>query len=375
MKLAGREIDKVTLVSAGYLAQRRLAEGIRLNVPESIALLATQVMYLARRGCSVSFLMNEGKKMLGKRQVLPGVAAIVDEVQVEATFPDGTKLVTIHHPICTVDGNLQLALQGSFLPVPDLNAPGVFPACDNEGLIPGQVLTLRQPIKLNVGREYVEIEVMNTADRPIQVGSHYHFIETNRYLRFDRRAAYGMRLNIAAGTSIRFEPGESKRVALVSIVGNQVIRGGNNLCNGAVDKIDPVVLDTIIDKAVAEGFEMTIDGPNSSIFTSGGGFSRKRKLSDLSSSNLQGLMSNSSTGYAGLDMPRDLYARMFGPTTGDVVRLADTELYIRVERDLTVYGDECKFGGGKVLREGMGQATGLSATGMIVLHLLQVCKH
>src|SRR6185295_3593866 len=91
-------------------------------------------------------------------------------------------------------------------------------------------------IVLNDGRDAVKLAVTNRGDRPIQVGSHYHFIETNRALVFDRAAAYGMRLDIPAGTAVRFEPGETKTVQLVSIAGDRVIRGGNALADGAVSE-------------------------------------------------------------------------------------------------------------------------------------------
>jgi hypothetical protein len=118
----------------------------------------------------------------------------VDGLQVEATFPDGCKLVSLHDPICRSDGDLALALQGSFLPVPALSA---FQDHPEEDLVPGQVLVERAvPIRLNEGREALQLRVLNTADRPVQVGSHCHFVEANPYLRFDRRASYGMRLNM-----------------------------------------------------------------------------------------------------------------------------------------------------------------------------------
>jgi hypothetical protein len=114
--------------------------------------------------------------------------------KIEATFPDGTKLVTIHHPINKENGNLELALYGSFLPVPAIS---IFPyPHPEEGLIPGDIITLSTPILINRGREYCELEIFNTADRPIQVGSHYHFLETNPYLEFDRALSYGKRLNM-----------------------------------------------------------------------------------------------------------------------------------------------------------------------------------
>jgi urease subunit gamma/beta len=87
---------------------------------------------------------------------------------------------------------------------------------------------------LNEGRPTIELEVANSGDRPIQVGSHYHFIETNRALVFDRRGAYGFRLDIPAGTAVRFEPGETKTVKLVAIAGARVIRGGNAWASGPV---------------------------------------------------------------------------------------------------------------------------------------------
>ena len=93
-------------------------------------------------------------------------------------------------------------------------------------MIPGEIVTAEGAIELNPGRKTVDIEVTNSGDRPIQVGSHYHFYETNDALRFERRRAYGFRLNIASGTAVRFEPGETKTVALVEIAGNRVVRGG-----------------------------------------------------------------------------------------------------------------------------------------------------
>ena len=87
---------------------------------------------------------------------------------------------------------------------------------------------------LNDGRDGITLSVTNLGDRPIQVGSHYHFIETNASLLFDRGQAYGMRLDIPAGTAVRFEPGDTKAVQLVQIAGNRIIRGGNNLADGPV---------------------------------------------------------------------------------------------------------------------------------------------
>src|SRR6266481_5272333 len=136
-----REIDKLLLHNAGFLAQKRLARGVRLNHPEAIALIATVILEFIRDGKSVAELMNLGRRLLGRNQVMPGVPEMVSEVQVEGTFPDGSKLVTVHHPIAAENGDLRLALHGSFLPVPELSVfksasdiaePGACEAGDGE---------------------------------------------------------------------------------------------------------------------------------------------------------------------------------------------------------------------------------------------------
>lgn len=216
--------------NAGFLAQKRLARGLRLNHPEAVALIATQILEFIREGRSVAELMNLGRQLLGRNQVVPGVPEMIAEVQVEGTFPDGTKLVTVHHPIANENGDFALALHGSFLPVPPILA---FKPMPDEGE-PGACEVREGEIELNSGRETVELSVTHLGDRPIQVGSHYHFIETNAALKFDRARAYGKRLDIPAGTAVRFEPGESKTVKLVAIAGRKVIRGGNRLASGKV---------------------------------------------------------------------------------------------------------------------------------------------
>jgi urease subunit gamma/beta len=230
MHLAPRELEKLQLHTAGCLAQKRLARGLRLNYPEAVALIATQLLEFIRDGKRVAELMDLGRKLLGRNQVMPGVPEMISEVQVEGTFPDGSKLVTVHHPIASDDGDLALAFYGSFLPVPKLS---VFKAVADDG-VPGAFETVEGDLELNAGRVAVELRVTNLGDRPIQVGSHYHFIETNAALQFDRGAAYGYRLDIPAGTAVRFEPGETKKVRLVEIAGRKVIRGGNKLGDGKV---------------------------------------------------------------------------------------------------------------------------------------------
>lgn len=213
MHLTPRDLDKLLLHSAGFLAQKRLARGVRLNAPEATALLATQLLEFIRDGRSVAELMDLGRQMLGHADVMPGVGSMLDEVQVEGTFPDGTKLVTVHRPIAAERGDLALALYGSFLPVPSRG-----PSMDEmPGPVPGELLVREGEIELNAGRASLSLEVTNTGDRPIQVGSHFPFEETNRALSFDRAAGLGTRLDIPAGTAVRFEPGETRAVGLVRV--------------------------------------------------------------------------------------------------------------------------------------------------------------
>lgn len=236
MHLSPREIEKLMLHNAGSLAQKRLARGLRLNHPEAVALIAAVLLEFIRDGRSVAELMDLGRQFLGRRQVMDGVADMIVEVQVEGTFPDGTKLVTVHSPVADVDGNLELALYASGLPIPDLALFGDRLEPDSPADLPGACITSDETLVLNADRNTVSVAVTNLGDRPIQVGSHYHFVETNAQLQFDRSAAYGKRLDIPAGTAVRFEPGESRSVDLVEIAGHRVIRGGNNLADGPVNE-------------------------------------------------------------------------------------------------------------------------------------------
>jgi urease subunit gamma/beta len=164
-----------------------------------VALITDFVVEGARDGRSVAELMQAGAHVLTADQVMDGIADMIHDVQVEATFPDGTKLVTVHHPI-----------RG---------------ASQYEAVIPGEVITEPGDIVMNEGRDTITLTVANTGDRPIQVGSHYHFFETNPALAFDRTSARGMRLDIPAGTAVRFEPGQSRDVRLVALGGKREVYG------------------------------------------------------------------------------------------------------------------------------------------------------
>lgn len=104
-----------------------------------------------------------------------------------------------------------------------------------EGMIPGEYKLNSNPVMCNEGKKEIEIEVTNVGDRPVQIGSHFHFYEVNEALQFGRERAYGMHLNIAAGTAVRFEPGDAKDVMLVAFSGDRKVFGLNNKTNGALD--------------------------------------------------------------------------------------------------------------------------------------------
>ncbi|MDP8998888.1 MAG: urease subunit gamma [Myxococcota bacterium] len=226
MHLAPRDVDKLVLHGAGVLAQKRLARGLRLNYPEAVALIATQLLELIRDDHSVAQLMDMGRRILGRAHVIEGVADMIVEVQVEGTFPDGTKLVTVHSPIALDDVDLSLALHGSFLPVPPARgfaSPGR--PSHATPVTPGELLVASGTITLNEKRDAIELVVRSVGDRPIQVGSHYPFAETNAALVFDRNLAAGKRLDIPAGTAVRFEPGDEKTVRLVATASSPASSG------------------------------------------------------------------------------------------------------------------------------------------------------
>ncbi|MGO4738051.1 urease subunit gamma [Bosea sp. 2KB_26] len=197
MNLTPREKDKLLVAMAAMVARRRLERGVKLNYPEAVALITDFVVEGARDGRFVAELMEAGAHVISADQVMDGIAELIHDVQVEATFPDGTKLVTVHEPIRGSAGRLK----------------------------PGEVTTLPGDLILNEGRESLMLAVANTGDRPIQIGSHYHFFEANPALSFEREKARGFRLDIPAGTAVRFEPGQTREVRLVALGGKREVYG------------------------------------------------------------------------------------------------------------------------------------------------------
>jgi urease subunit gamma/beta len=219
---------RLLLFNAAQLARSRRARGLLLNVPEATALIADTVCEAARDGLRLAEAVSAGRGVLSAAEVLPGVPDIVTEIQVEAVFDDGTRLAVITDPF---QGAGSLA-----------------------GRAPGAVLARREGADAGREEPVVSLPVCNTGEVPISVTSHFHFFEVNRRLAFDRAAAYGLRLDIPAGSSTRFEPGAVVPVGLVPIGGARIAIGFSGLVDGALDA--PGARDAAIERAKSEGYAM-----------------------------------------------------------------------------------------------------------------------
>jgi urease subunit gamma/beta len=209
MLLTPTEMERLTIYVAAELARKHKAKALPLNHPEAVAYIVDEILEGSREGRSVADLIAWGSTLLTTDDVMPGVAQLMPMIQVEGNFPDGTKLVTIHDPI----------------------RPGKRKRAADEA-VPGEIVTDDGDIELNAGRRKVTLKVINTGDRPVQIGSHYHFFETNKALDFDRAKSFGMHLDIPAGTAVRFAPGESKEVVLTEFGGTGELLGLNALTEG-----------------------------------------------------------------------------------------------------------------------------------------------
>ena len=201
MHLTPREQEKLMIVTAADLARRRQQRGLKLNYPESVAIITYEIIEGARDGRSVADLMSYGTTLLKREQVMEGVAGNDSR---RAGRGDLSRRHQTRH--------------GS----------------PSHPMIPGEIRTPEgaAPLLANAGLAEIKLAVSNTGDRPIQVGSHFHFYEVNSALSFDRETARGFRLNIAAGNAVRFEPGDTKEVPLVALAGKREVYGLNNAIDG-----------------------------------------------------------------------------------------------------------------------------------------------
>lgn len=203
MYLSPTEEDRLLVFLAAELARRSKARGLQLNEPEAVALASDEMHLAARAGCSFEEVAAAGRGALMPADLLPGVADLVQEIRVEVLLGEGTRLVVLRRPWAVRRAPV---VPGE----PDL--PGE-PA-------PGETRHPEGSIELNEGNERRSLSVRNGSERPIRVSSHYPFWRVNRRLEFDRDAAEGFRLDIAAGSSVRWAPGEVKLIALVRYGGD-----------------------------------------------------------------------------------------------------------------------------------------------------------
>ncbi|MEK2471519.1 urease subunit gamma [Streptomyces noursei] len=231
MRLTPTERDRLLLFGAAELARARRARGLKLNVPEATALIADTVCEAARDGRRLAEAIEAARSALGPEDVLPGVADVVTEVHVEAVFDDGSRLAVVTDPI-------------GVGPVEPVGGGGGGVVLAPGAVLPGPADPEPEPA--------VVIEVRNTASVPISVTSHFHFFEANPRLAFDRAAAYGMRLCVPAGSSVRFDPGGSVEVGLVPIGGARIAIGFAGLVDGPLDA--PGARAEALRRAVACGY-------------------------------------------------------------------------------------------------------------------------
>ncbi|MEV7189321.1 urease subunit beta [Kitasatospora sp. NPDC093102] len=223
MLLTPAEQGRLRLYMAALLARERRQRGVKLNVPEATALIAHAACEAARDGARLEDAVAAGRAALTAEDVMPEVPGILTEVQVEAVFIGGSKLIVITHPLGLAADPAQA---------------------------PGAVLPADQPPP-----EYadaVRVEVTNSGDVPVTVTSHFHFFEANRALAFDRGAAYGRRLALPVGASTRFEPGTTHEVELTPIGGNRIVIGFAGLVDGPLDA--PGAREAALTRAHAAGY-------------------------------------------------------------------------------------------------------------------------
>lgn len=224
MRLTPTDRDRLLIFTAAELARSRRARGLQLNVPEATALIADAVCEAAREGKRLMEAAAIGASLLTVDEVLPGVPDVVREVKVEAVFDDGTRMVVVRDPFGEGAG---LGADG----------PGAVLVAAHEPVVPEGLLSLT---------------VVNTSDVPVSITSHFHFFEVNPRLRFDRAAAYGMRLGIPAGQALRFEPGAPVEAPLVPIGGARIAIGFAGLVDGPLDA--PGAKDAALARAAAQGY-------------------------------------------------------------------------------------------------------------------------
>jgi len=256
MHLTVREEERVQVWAAAEMARRRLERGVRLNHPESVALITDEVLERARDGSipMVADLMDYGNRILTTGHVMVGVSNMIPILQVEALMLDGTKLVTLMNPVhgeVSAESNSRRADPWERPLISEVEIPDeAFDVGEPQHV--GEIQFRSDDIEINAHRARSEVVIVNTGDRPVQVGAHYHLAEANKALAFDRDRAFGYRLDIASGSSIRFEPGQSRKVGIVELGGEKIAQGMNDITNGLTT--DPATKKRAMKRLRDEGY-------------------------------------------------------------------------------------------------------------------------
>ena len=228
MNLSPTEMDRLVIFNAAQMARRNRSLGIRLSHPEAVAYITDEVMTAARRDIPYAEIRDMAGRLLTSDDVEPGVPQMIPMLYIECMFAEGTKVMAVFEPIAPDDAAA-------------------------EDIVPGEVIAGGDDIELFADLPAITIDVLNTGDRDVQVRSHTHFFEVNRALRFDRAAAWGMKVDRPAGAGVRFEPGVTKSVRLVPIAGARVVRGQAGLVNGSLDA--PSALERALKLAADRGYQ------------------------------------------------------------------------------------------------------------------------
>jgi urease subunit gamma/beta len=228
MNLSPTEMDRLVIFNAAQMARRNRSLGIRLSHPEAVAYITDEVMTAARRDIPYAEIRDMAGRLLTSDDVEPGVPQMIPMLYIECMFAEGTKVMAVFEPIVPEDAAA-------------------------EDIVPGEIIAGGDDIELLADLPVITIDVLNTGDRDVQVRSHTHFFEVNRALRFDRAAAWGMKVDRPAGAGVRFEPGVTKSVRLVPIAGARVVRGQAGLVNGSLDA--PSALERALKLAADRGYQ------------------------------------------------------------------------------------------------------------------------
>lgn len=266
MYLTPKELDRLTIFLLAELARRSRARGLKLNYTEAAALICDAVFEEARAGRPYDEVVARARSLLTGHDVLPGVPEMLSILQIDALFPDGTRLVTIRNPIAPVENEESQPgttpphhEKGASVPAFPISNQGQqtgehtlgFQSVRDRGIPPGGLYPGEAEVEINAGLPVTRVCITNRGDVPVHLTAHFHVFEANPALCFDRRKALGMRPDIPVGWAIRIEPGQTVEVPLVPIGGQRIVRSFHGLVDGPLDEVDR---ESLLSELVSRGF-------------------------------------------------------------------------------------------------------------------------